>query len=284
MNIDLHIHSTMSDGTLAPSEIVDLAFKKGLSAIAITDHDTVAGCEEAISRGKAVGLEVLSGVEVSVVYNGINLHLLGYLVDCENEKLFAALRTIQAARKRRNHRILEKLQDIGISVSEAELNEVSAKGQTGRPHIALVLIKKGYVRSMDEAFEKFIGKEGSCYVRRFVFELEEAVACIHGAGGIAVVAHPYHLLKDDLESGEIIQELKNAGVDGLEAYYPTHGKPFRKQLIAAAKKHGLLVTGGSDYHGDIRKGTTLAGGKGVSVPYELIANMRNAQKKVLKTQ
>ena len=273
MSIDLHIHSTMSDGTMSPSEIVDLAHKKGLSCIALTDHDTVAGYQEAKECGRVVGLDVISGIELSVAYDGYNLHLLGYLFDCENENLLASLVKLQGARDKRNSEILHRLELQGINIALEELQKVSGLGQTGRPHIAQILLKNRVVRSMDEAFGKYLGRNGSAYVSRFVYDIKSAVEIIHQAGGLAVIAHPYDLLKDDMEVGEILMQFKELGVDGVEAYYPTHSRKFRKQLIALAERYGFLITGGSDYHGSIRRGTTLAGGKGVSVPEELVGRM-----------
>lgn len=277
MSVDLHIHSTMSDGTMSPTEIVDLAYKKGLSCIALTDHDTVAGNQEAQQRGDVVGLEVISGMELSVSFEGLNVHLLGYLIDSENVSLLRSLHTLQEARETRNREILHILDGNGIHITEKELQKVSGTGQTGRPHIAKILMEKKVVRSMDEAFDTYLGRDGSAYVSRFVLDMKSAVDVIHKAGGLAVVAHPYHLIKNDMISGEILLHLKELGVDGIETYYPTHSRKFRKQLIKLAEKYGLLLTGGSDYHGTIRRGTTLAGGKGVSVPAELVEIMRRTR-------
>jgi len=277
MSIDLHIHSTMSDGTMSPSEIVDLAYKKGLSCIALTDHDTVAGNQEAQERGDVVGLDVISGMELSVSFEKSNVHLLGYLVDSENVSLLSSLNILQGARDKRNLEILQILEEQGIVITEKELQKVSGSGQTGRPHIAKILLEKKVVRSMDEAFKIYLGRDGCAYVNRFVLDIKSAVDVIHQAGGLAVVAHPYNLLKDDMDLGETLIRLKELGVDGVEAYYPTHSRKFRKQLIKLAEKQGLLLTGGSDYHGAIRKGTTLAGGKGVSVPEELVGIMHRTR-------
>lgn len=274
MSVDLHIHSTMSDGTLSPSELVELARKKGLSCIAITDHDTVAGYAEAKAKGDEVGLDVISGVELSVTYSGGQLHLLGYLIDCDNITLLEGLRTLHSARDKRNGEILEKLKEYDIDIKENDLRRVSTSGETGRPHIAKLLIQKGVVSSMDQAFDTYLGREGCAYVERFVFDLEYGIDLIHKAGGIAVIAHPVSLLKDELQAGQLLEQFKRIGLDGIEVYYPTHSRKMKKQLIGLAKKYGLVITGGSDYHGSIRKGTTLAGGKGVSVPEDVVDSMR----------
>jgi predicted metal-dependent phosphoesterase TrpH len=280
MSIDLHIHSTMSDGTMTPTELVDLAQKKGLKAIALTDHDTFAGYNEASRRGSDVGLEVLSGIELSVTMKDNHLHLLGYLFDCEDQVFLGHIEKLQQARDVRNDEIIARLNALGITVTGHELAEISGSGQTGRPHIAKLLLNKKIVRSMDEAFDTYLGRSGSVYVSRFSYEVEEAVDFVHQAGGVAVLAHPYHLLKDDIENGALLGRLKSIGLDGVEAYYPTHIRKFRKQLIKLAEKYGLFITGGSDYHGAIRQGTSLAGGKGVSVPEHLVGIMRQAKDKI----
>lgn len=274
MSVDLHIHSTMSDGTLSPSELVELAKKKGLNCIAITDHDTVASYDEAKAKGDEIGLDVISGVELSVTFSGGHVHLLGYFIDCKNSKLLEGLRILHGARDKRNQEILHKLQEHGIHISENDLSMVSTTGETGRPHIAKLLLRQKVVSSMDEAFEKYLGRDGCAYVSRFVFDIKYGIDLIHEAGGIAAIAHPASMLKDDMQEGKLLGDLKNLGLDGVEAYYPTHSRKFRKQLIDLAEKYGMVVTGGSDYHGSIRKGTTLAGGKGVSVPNEVVNMMR----------
>lgn len=274
MSIDLHIHSTMSDGTLTPKEIVDLAYRKGLTAISLTDHDTVAGYVEAKTRGDEIGLEVISGVELSVRFENDHLHLLGYFVDCNNQVLLNGLRVLHEARMKRNSAILAKLADLGIVIQEKELANISKTGETGRPHIATILLQRGEVESMDQAFEQYLGRTGSAYESRFVYDLQQGIELIHGAGGLAVIAHPGNLLKDHVDESPVLKKLIHHAIDGVEVYYPTHSKQYRKQLLFLAKKYGLIVTGGSDYHGSVRKGTTLAGGKVVTVPAKILDDMR----------
>lgn len=274
MSIDLHIHTTISDGTMTPGEIVTLASKKGLKAIAITDHDTFAGVEEAQLAGKGVGLEVISGIELSAQYQDINIHLLGYLFDHKDENFIAALRKIQAGRIERNLRIIERLNKLKIELTIEEVEEFSIKGQVGRPHIASLLVRKGYVDTMDEAFEIYLGSGGLAYESRYLFQLPEAIANIKRAGGLAILAHPYHIYNNCKNFKRYLDELSAMGLDGIEAYYPTHSRKFRKELLQLSTEKSLLVTGGSDFHGDIRPGTTLAGGKNVSVPYDLLHSMK----------
>lgn len=273
MSIDLHIHSTFSDGSMTPQELVLLARQKKLSAIAITDHDTTDGVDEALAAGREMGVTVISGIELSVKLGGINLHLLGYLFDHRQVAFLQAVQKLQEGRLTRNRRILEALHRQGIDIQLAELLAVSGHGQSGRPHIAQLLIGKGVVKTMDEAFASYLGQGGSAYMPRFIYSVSEAISLIHGAGGVAVLAHPQQLEKTAGNFAQTIADLHRQGLDGMEVYYPTHSRQFRKTLQRLAEKYDLLKTGGSDYHGAIRPGTTLAGGKNCVVPDRLLAEM-----------
>lgn len=274
MSIDLHIHSTTSDGTMSPVELVHYAHKKGLSAIAITDHDTIEGVDQALAAGRRIGLEVVPGIELSVKYSIHNVHLLGYLFDYEHKELHIALNQLQIGRVERNKEIIFKLNQLGLTLHLDELEKSAGSGQTGRPHIARLMVEKGFVQSMDEAFEKYLGQGGLAYTSRFIYEAKEAIGLIKQAGGIAVLAHPLQLDKSVDNLDIALHHLRDIGLDGIEVYYPNHTRPFRKRLIALAEKYSLLMTGGSDYHGNIRPGTTLAGGKNVSVPAHLLDDMK----------
>ena len=273
MSIDLHIHSTFSDGSMTPTELVRLARQRRLSAIAITDHDTTDGVDEATEAGRGAGLTVLSGVELSVKLESTTLHLLGYLFDHRQPEFLQALQSLQEGRLTRNRRILEALRQQGIEIELDELLEIAGPGQSGRPHIARLLIGKGVVRTMDEAFDVFLGQGGSAYVPRFIYSAAEAISLIHRAGGLAVLAHPQQLEKSGGNISRIVTTLHRQRLDGIEVYYPTHSRQFRKTLLRLAQQHDLLRTGGSDYHGAIRPGTTLAGGRNCAVPDQLLAEM-----------
>lgn len=275
MAIDLHIHSTYSDGTMTPRDLVDLAKKKGLRAISLTDHDTVDGVTEAISSCKENGFEVISGIEIGAKFSDITIHILGYLFDPDNAALRTALKRLQDARNARNSNILLRLTQLGIDISDEELRNISRMGQTGRPHIARMLLKKGVVKTIDEAFARFLRKGARAYVPRFLYTAEEVFALLRRAGGIGVLAHPLQIHNSDFNFLTAIEQLTVLGLDGIETYYPTHSKKTRKTLIKLAADCNLVLTGGSDYHGEIRPGTTLAGGKNVTVPYELLAKMKN---------
>ena len=274
MSIDLHIHSTTSDGTMSPIELVHYAHKKGLSALAITDHDSIDGIDQALAAGRSIGLEVVSGIELSVKYSCHNVHLLGYLFDHRQKELHNALDQLQVGRIERNKKIIGKLNQLGCTLQFQELEKSAGSGQTGRPHIARLMVERDFVKSMDEAFAKYLGQGGLAYTSRFVYEAKEAIDILHKAGGIAVLAHPLQLdkLVDNLDHA--LAQLRDIGLDGIEVYYPNHSRSFRKRLIALAEKYSLLMTGGSDYHGSIRPGTTLAGGKNVSVPAQLLVEMK----------
>ncbi len=274
MSIDLHTHSTTSDGTMSPAELVEYAHRKGLSAIAITDHDTIDGIDEAIAAGINLGIEVVPGIELSVKYSNHNIHLLGYLFDYQQQDLHVALTRLQAGRLERNIKIIDNLKKLGLAIEFSELKKSAGSGQNGRPHIARLMIEKNFVQSMDEAFEKYLGEGGLAYESRFIYGIQEAISLIKNAGGIAVLAHPLQLDRSVDDFSHALQQLRDMGLDGIEVYYPNHSRQFRKRLISLAEKDCLLMTGGSDYHGSIRPGTYLAGGKNVSVSDQLLVKMK----------
>ncbi|MDK9707844.1 MAG: PHP domain-containing protein [Desulforhopalus sp.] len=275
MTIDLHVHSTFSDGSMSPTELVYYAKSKRLSAIAITDHDTIDGIGEAISAGTQSGVEIVPGVELSVKHEDDSVHLLGYFFKQSDEALLLTLKRIQSDRVERNRTILANMEKFGVDIQLEQLEKVSGHGQSGRPHIAQLLIQRGVVRNMDEAFDRYLGKGGLAYAQRAVLQADEAIKLICDAGGIAVLAHPQQVEKSGKDVDRLIGKLRAVGLGGIEVYYPTHSRQFKKKLLTTAKKLDLLVTGGSDYHGSIRPGTTLAGGKNCSVPLNLLAEMKH---------
>jgi predicted metal-dependent phosphoesterase TrpH len=274
MSIDLHVHSTFSDGTMSPGELIALAKKKGLKAISITDHDTVEGVVEVIDSYKGDRFEVISGVEIGAKFSGITIHILGYFFDPDNAHFKKALEKLQETRHERNMHILLQLKKFGIDISDSELRVISPTGQTGRPHIAKILLQKGIVKTIEEAFSRFLRKGAEAYVPRFLFTPVEVFNMIRQAGGISVLAHPLQLKNAGLNLAKAIEDLAFLGMDGLETYYPTHSKKTRTTLMRSAVDNDLVLTGGSDFHGLIRPGTTLAGGKKVTVPYALLEDMK----------
>ena len=274
MTIDLHVHSHYSDGTKSPSELVWLASKTGVSAIAITDHDTMDGVAEAEAVCGEYGVDVVPGVEISVMHQQYPLHILGYFVDPKQKDIAAALDSLQQARDRRNRKIVEKLQELGIDASLEELLHISGIGQTGRPHIAKLLMNHGVVRSLPEAFDRYLAKGQQAYVGRFSYSAKEAIGFIRGAGGLAVLAHPIQIDKTLLALKTLLPVLTSYGLEGIETYYPSQKKTMRKRIKQFAEQYDLFLTGGSDYHGDIRPGTRLAGGHNVYVPPRLLDIMK----------
>jgi predicted metal-dependent phosphoesterase TrpH len=279
MSIDLHTHSWFSDGTKSPTELVELASKTGVSALAITDHDTMDGVAEAMAVADEYGVEVIPGLEVSVTHEKKPLHILGYYLDAADTKLASALSVLQEARDERNTKIILKLQSLGIAATVEELKEISGHGQTGRPHVAKLLMNHGMVRSMPQAFDEYLKKDAKAYVARFAYSAEEAIAFITGAGGLAVLAHPIQVDKTLTSLSTLLPVLKNYGLEGIETYYPTQKKKMRKRIRKFAEENDLILTGGSDYHGDIRPGTRLAGGNNVYVSPKLMEIMKTRLKR-----
>ncbi len=274
MTIDLHIHSIYSDGSFSPGELVELGSRNGLTALSLTDHDTVEGLPEAIEAGKKYGVEIVSGVELSVEHDGYTMHILGYCFDKENITLNKGLAELQSDRVKRNEAIISILNESGIPIDSVELQSISKTGLTGRPHIGQLLINKGIVRTMDEAFEKYLGRHGKAYVARSVYHPEKAISLIKQANGIAVLAHPFQVAREGASLPSIIRDLVKFGLDGIEFYYPTHSKKKRKLLRGYANTYDLLISGGSDFHGSVRPGTTMARGRKFSVPAKVLVDMK----------
>lgn len=248
--IDLHTHSHYSDGILSPEALIDYAKAAGLTALALTDHDTVEGNNEAIAYGNKVGVEIIPGVEVSVVHKNRTMHILGYWVDSDDSDLQRRLAVIQKARHVRNERIIQRLVGLGIDASLGELKQQSTCGEVGRPHIASLLISKGVVKSRADAFVHYLRKGAAAYVEREHFPAEEAIDMIRKAGGLAVLAHPVCMALSVSNLTALVKELQDVGLDGVEAYYPNHSNKNVKDLEGLASRLGLVVSGGSDFHGE----------------------------------
>ena len=274
--IDLHIHTTASDGTFTPLEIVAHAIKLKLKAIAITDHDTLAGSSEALNSGIPASLEFLTGVEISAApppfyHQAGSFHLLGYSIHLDDSVLNQTLGKLQLARKNRNPEIINRLNDLGISISLDEVREEAGNVQLGRPHIAQMMIRKGVVSSIDEAFDQFLGTDKPAYVDKYRVNCSKAINAILGAGGIPVLAHPGLLeFESEHQLDDLIGRLKQMGVQGVEVYYPQHTADQTRLFAELARRHALLMTGGTDFHGSIHPDIEMGSGKGnLAVSYEL---------------
>ncbi len=273
--VDLHMHTTASDGLYSPNEVVQMGYKLGLAAVAITDHDTVAGIEEAQFASEKLPMEVIPGVEISTREQGKEIHVLGYFIDPQDHSFTTFLSRQRNVRQRRNEMVIEKLRSLGISITMDEVlhKQKSKTGpiNVGRPHIAEVLVDKGIVHSMDEAFEKYLGEGGMAYCTPPRVTPAEAIKRIREAGGVPVLAHP-GLYGDDQLVEKIIQE----GLAGLEVYHPDHTQKMEQNYLQLAKKHNLIITGGSDFHGE-REGVMYHGPIGSRrVAYHQLQELKNA--------
>lgn len=242
---------------MTPAELVKMASKENLGGLALTDHDTIAGVPELLSEAKKIGLAALSGVELSANHGDIPIHILGYGFDPENKELKASLTGLQQTRKTRNEKIIANLFDLGVDTTYNEMQKLAGDGVIGRPHFGQLLINLGKVRSMQDAFEKYLRKGRPAYAAREKLPVPEAIKIIHRAKGLAILAHPGTIPLDSKRSMDLIGEFLTMGLDGIEAYYPIHSAGLRKQLLAFCAQENLVITGGSDYHGDIRPGTRL---------------------------
>ncbi len=311
--VDLHVHSTRSDGTYTPTQLVDYAREKGLTAFALTDHDTVDGLEEAIRYAallrqqateiaapdplslkaarldQAAGLiksgispappvpEVIPGIELSSEYQGGDVHIVGLYIDYRNVRFQEYLRRFVASREDRNHKMCALLQKAGIAISYEKLLETFPNSVITRAHYAKYMLEHGYIKSMAEAFDRYVGDHCPCYVPREKVTPAQAVALILEAGGIPILAHPilYHM--SDVRLDTLVGELKEAGLMGIEALYSTYHACEERQIRSLAKKYDLLISGGSDFHGDNKPGLDLGTGYGrLYVPDEVLKSIRQA--------
>lgn len=277
--VDLHVHTSVSDGTLAPRAVVRAARDAGLAAIAITDHDTTDGVAEAMDAGRKDGVEIVEGVEISVNVQGQDVHLLGYLFDPAHEALQGLLAEGRDSRDRRNPRIVERLRRLGIEVTMEEVVTFAgasgvAATSIGRPHIAGVLVAKGAVASVREAFDRYLAEGRPAFVPRYRVESAEAIGAIHAAGGLAVLAHAVTLGTTRMERA--VRELAAERLDGLEVAHSKHEPETRARLLALAGELGLAPTGGSDFHGGAKPDVAIGTGTGgnVEVPYEWLLGLR----------
>ena len=260
--IDLHVHSNASDGTLTPTEVVKLAKESGLSVIALTDHDTVDGIEEAVEAGKRYGVQVIPGIELSAEYKSGDLHILGLNVDYTDEELRKKVAECRDSRDNRNRKMIYKLNEQGFSVTWDIMLERFGANSITRAHFAKYLVDEGYVRDKDEAFKKYLNPGCPCYVSREKISPKEAIEVILKAGGHPVLAHPlfYKMNLERLES--VIVMLKDFGLQGIEAIYSLNRPEDDAALLKIAKRQGLYITGGSDFHGSIKQDIALGTGKG----------------------
>jgi predicted metal-dependent phosphoesterase TrpH len=255
MTVDLHVHTTASDGLIAPADVVTSALHLGLTVISITDHDSVEGVGEALEAARGTTLDVIPGVELSVrAEDGSDVHLLGYLIDHHDPTLLGALEGLREARFERAAAMVAALAEAGHEVDLDDVLEHAAGGAVGRVHVARALVGAGSVLTIEQAFAELIGRDGPFYVHKAFFSAGEALALIHGAGGVAVLAHPGVSGESELVG------LVDAGLDGIEAYHAEHTTAQRAHFASAARRFGLVATGGSDFHGPGMRSAALGAG------------------------
>ena len=304
-SIDLHVHSNCSDGTFSPTQLVDYAMEKGLAAFALTDHDTVDGLAEAIQHAAELRSqpifecsgddtltkttesssasenpsvpEIIPGIELSSEYQGRDIHVVGLYIDYHNETFQNKLREFVDSRGSRNRKMCALLQEAGIPVTYEELQAAYPDAVVTRAHYARYMLEKGYVKSRQEAFDRYVGDHAPCYIPREKITPTQAVQLILQAGGAPVLAHPilYHMSEERLDT--LVGELKAAGLMGIEAIYSTYNSSEERQIRALAAKYELFISGGSDFHGANKPGLDLGTGFGkLFVPHDLLQNIRKA--------
>ena len=265
---DLHLHTQFSDGTFTPEELAGHGARLGFAALALTDHDTVEGCARMAAACAAAGIEFIPGAELTAEHNDMELHVLGYFLDTQNQKLLAEIAKFQAVRQNRIREMVARINELGMPFEADSVFALANCRSPGRPHVARALVKAGLVASLDEAFERFLKKNRPAWVPKAKVSALEGIDLIHQAGGLAVMAHP-GLNRTD----EVIPALVDAGLDGIECFHTKHSTATSGRYLEIAGKFNLLVTGGSDCHG-FSKGRPLIGG--VKLPYEHVEKLKQA--------
>jgi predicted metal-dependent phosphoesterase TrpH len=271
--IDLHSHTNESDGTCSPAELIEEAVLASVDVLGVTDHDTFAGYDQALPIAHAAGIELICGIEVSTKLHDRSVHLLGYFLAAEGMSGFREwVLDMQASRRERNTRLVARLQELGFDITLEEA-EARGRGMTGRPHFAQIMVEKGYVANLRQAFDDYLDESAKGYVYRREPQFAEAVEKIRKAGGIASLAHPVRV-HGDVPS--LMPELCDAGLNAIEAYHSDHAVQDTNLYLELAKEHGLLVTGGSDFHGEVKPGVRLGTGCGgnLKIPSDLVTRLR----------
>lgn len=267
---DLHLHTIYSDGTYTPEELIRETAKSGISTISVVDHDTVDGIEPVILAAEGEDIEVIPGIELTVEYGKVEVHILGYLIDYQDDSLRKKLELLKQNRIERIYKIVDKLKALGLNLDPQAVFDISEGGTVGRLHIARAMVKEGLVGSIAEAFNRFIGDRGPAYVLGFRYFPAEAIKLIKRSGGVPILAHPYVL-----HNNELISEFVKSGIMGLEVYYPEHTKAMIKFYEDYCRKYGLLLTGGSDCHGNAKPEVKLGS---IKLPYEFVEKLKAAKR------
>jgi predicted metal-dependent phosphoesterase TrpH len=278
--IDLHTHSTASDGKLSPAELMRHAKAMGIEVIALTDHDTLSGLEEASEEAAKIGVELIPGVEISAENDPGTLHMLGYYVDPSDAELVETLSWLRGGRDDRNHIILAKLAELGCPLEWDEVAALAGGESMGRPHIATAMVNRGYVSSFNDAFDRYLGKGAAAYTDRDKMTPEIAIKCILSAGGLPVLAHPQTLSLSDGELSDLLSRLTSMGLVGVEVYYYSHSEEETALYLTLARRYDLIITGGSDFHGPGMIETRLGVGRGnMKIPKSVADGLKQLHQK-----
>ncbi|MDD5306590.1 MAG: PHP domain-containing protein [Deltaproteobacteria bacterium] len=279
--IDLHTHSTASDGSLAPAALVRAAAEAGLRGIALTDHDTVAGVAQAAAEARKRGVPFIAGMEISAKPERGSMHILGYHVDARHPHLLTRLNWLVERRNERNVLIARKLNGLGLDVSLEEVRAAAGGGVVGRPHFARVMIAKGHVKSEAIAFKKYLDRSGLAYVEKDRLDPEECLGLVRAAGGVPVLAHPDQTKAEGGDLERLVRRLVGLGLAGIEVHYPGYSRSRIAEYSELARKYGLVLTGGSDFHGGTKPGCELGRGRGtLRVPDDLLGPLAEAARRV----
>lgn len=273
--VDLHAHTTASDGSMTPAELVNYAKERGLSALAVTDHDTTAGLDEALAHGKKIGLEVIPGIEIATVVEGCDVHIVGLFVDHKHPHMEYHIAKMAKTREGRNFAMIDKLKAAGLNIDRSDLARFEGSS-IARGHIAAILIERGYATDLKDAMAKYMLKGTVGYVKRQNPPPDECIDVIHQAGGLAFIAHINQIDRQDWAHGEsVVRQVMAAGADGIETVYSEYDEIWHQRAEALVQEYGALRSGGSDYHGVIKKNLDLATGYGnLQVPYNFVEAMK----------
>lgn len=272
--IDLHTHSLKSDGSMTPAEVVREAKRAGLSAIALSDHDTVDGIEEAVAEGKKIGIEVIPAIEFSVI-SETETHILGFFIDINNADLKRVLREVVDLRIQRNYVTCQRLNELGFDITIEEVRALAPNNFVGRAHFARVLMDKGYTRSVKEGFDKYMSAGQYAYCEQQRLTAKEAIELIKKCGGLSFLAHPHLTRFDDNKIRMYLEELKDYGLDGLEGYYTDYTPEMQEKYQSMAKELGLLISGGTDFHARMKPHISIGTGLGnMKIPYSVLEEMK----------
>ncbi|MFV0464766.1 MAG: PHP domain-containing protein [Lachnospiraceae bacterium] len=277
--VDLHVHSSESDGTFTPRALAKEAFKQGLSAFALTDHDTVNGIAQARDAASEHGIKLISGIELSTNYQNIEVHILGLFVDETNQEFLNQIHRFRQSRYVRNEKMYSLLREKGFPITEADVRDMFPDSVLTRAHIARYLYEKKYISTISEAFDRYIGEGKSCFVPRDKITPADAIRMIHRVNGIAILAHPikYHLTKSNLDG--LVSYCSLSGLDGIEAIYSTYQTSDEHDIRKLARKYSLAISGGSDFHGFNKPEITMGHGLGhLYIPFSVLDNLCNIAK------